>query len=61
MYNCHLNLIDDKVAMNLELQNVKKYQKHMSYIADKLSYLQDFFPILIVFMNEAYINYDQKM
>ncbi len=47
--------------MDLGLQSVKKYWRHAAQVADELSHLQDFLPTLAVFVNEAYINYNQKM
>lgn len=38
-YNQHLNLMDNEVAVDLKLQNIKKYQRYIAQIADKLIYL----------------------
>ncbi len=37
-YNWHLNPTDDKAAIDLGLQNVKKYWRRAAQVADKLSH-----------------------
>ncbi len=60
-YNWHLNPTDDKAAVDLGLQSVKKYWRRAAQVADELNHLQDFLPALAVFVNEARRDYDQKM
>ncbi len=60
-YNWHLNPTDDDSAMNLGLQSVKKYWKHMTQVVDELSHLQEFLPSLVLFVNKTYVNYNQKI
>ncbi len=60
-YNWHLNLTNNEAAVDLGLRSVKKYWRRAAQVADKLIYLQDFLPALVVFINEAHINYHQKM
>ncbi len=38
-YNWHLNLTDDKVAVDLGLQSVKKYWRRATQVADELNHL----------------------
>lgn len=59
-YNWHLNLTDNKAAIDLELQSNKKYKKRAIQIADELSHHQDFFSAFTIFVNKSHINYDQK-
>ena len=60
-YNWHLNSIDNKTAVDLELQSVKRYWRHAAHVADELSHLQDFLLALAMFVNKTCGNYDQKM
>lgn len=60
-YNCPLNLIYNKAAVNLELLDVEKYWKRTAQVTDKLDHLQDFFRALAMFVNEAQTNYKGKM
>lgn len=60
-YNYHLNLADNELAIDLGLQNVKKYKRCRAQIADKLNHLQDFLFTLAIFVNNACVNYNKKM
>ena len=60
-YNWYLNPTDDEVVVNLELQSIKKYWRYAIQVADELSHLQDLLPTLIMFVNKAHSNYNQKM
>ncbi len=59
-YNWHLNLTDDKAAIDLGLQSIKKYWRRVAQVVDELSHLKDFLPAFVVFLNKACKNYDQK-
>lgn len=37
--NWHCDLSDNKIAMDLELENVKKYLRHAAQVVDKFSHL----------------------
>ena len=60
-HNWHLNLTDDKAAVDLGLQSVKKYWRRAAQVADELSHLPDFLSALAVFVNKACGDYDQKI
>lgn len=60
-YNQHINLTNNKAAIDLRLQSIKKYQRCLTQIADKLSHFQDFFSIFTIFVNEACINFNEKI
>lgn len=60
-YNWSLNYIDNKVNMNLRLQGVEKYKGRVVHIVDKFSNFQNFFLILIMFINKSWTNYDGRI
>ena len=60
-YNWHLDPIDDKVAIDLGLQSIKKYWRHMAQVVDELSHHPDFLSVFTVFMNKACSDYNQKI
>lgn len=37
-YDNHLNFMDNKAIMCLELQNVKKHWRYMAQVKDKINY-----------------------
>ncbi len=47
--------------MDLELQSIKKYWRHVSQVANELCHLQDFLLAFAMFVNEACVNYHEKM
>lgn len=47
----------NKAAIDLGLQNIKKYWRHAAQIADQLSHFQDFISDFTIFVNKACINY----
>lgn len=49
-YNWYLNFRDNKVCVDLGLQNNKKYWRYIAEVVDELSYIQDFFLALIIFV-----------
>ena len=57
-YNYYLDLMDNEAAVDLRLQNVKKYWRHAAQVMDKLCYFEDFFSALAMFVNKAYGNYN---
>lgn len=57
-YNWHLDLTNNKAAINLRLQSVNRYWRYVTQVANKLSHLSDFLPALIVFMNKTCGNYN---
>ena len=60
-YNWYLDFIDNKAAIDLGLQSIKKYHRRLAQVADELSHLPNFLPALTIFVNKAYGNYDQKI
>ena len=60
-YNWHLDLTNDKTAVDLGLQSVKKYWRHAAQVADELSYLLDFLLALAVVVNKVCGDYNQKI
>lgn len=53
--------MDNKVAIDQRLQNIKKYQRYATLIVDKLSQFQDFHPTFTMFINKAYNNNIKKI
>ena len=60
-YNWHLSHTENEAAVDLGLQSVKKYWRNAAQVIDELSYLQDYLPILILIMNKAREDYNQKI
>ncbi len=59
-YNWYLNQTDNKAAVNLGLQSIKKYWRRTAQVADEHSHLQDFLPTFAIFVNKARKIYNQK-
>lgn len=60
-YKQSLNYKDNKIVINLRLQSIKKYQKYIAQIENKLSNLSDFFFAFVIFVNKSRINYIEKI
>ena len=57
-YNWHFDFMSKEAVVDLELQNVRKYWRHMSQIADELSHLQDYFPAIVSLVNKVRRDYN---
>lgn len=56
-YNLHLNPTNNEAAVDLRLENVKKYWRCATQVMNDFSYLEDYFPSLAMFVNETYSHY----